>query len=855
MFVVAPLVAGHRCWTAHRRRGQTHTGWAWLAVGCLVWAGGSMAFAAYDLGVGSAPPLPSPADLGYIGYALPVIIGASRFPVAQSVVWSHWRLTWDGGVIACSLLLASTVWVLEPLVEASSLNAATAVAMAYPLADVAVAAAVLTRLMVVPRTQWRVWGPLGAGWLVLTLTDSIYVTRTFHHQFAPGGLVDLGWLLSFALVAVAAASPPVECEVAGPVAVADPPSVLQQLLPYASLALAVSAVVAKPALTHGPLLWLVVPLAIAATGRQCIVVADHTASARHLSEAVARRTAELGHREQWWREVVHNLTDVVVVIDTRGAIEYRSPSAESTLGSWPSGVTTAEALAAHVHPEDLGPVMGVVEPVVLGRRRTGFVECRVELSDGSWGWFEVTVVGQLAERALKGTVLTLHDVSEQRRLTDRLTHEASHDALTGLPNRTLLMRRLAEVLAEGQRRRSALLLIDLDDFKVINDRHGHASGDLVLEVIARRLRRAVRADETVARLGGDEFALLMRGDRAQVQDRARRLIERIGKPVQAGGRTFLVRASIGAVFAGESDETPHSLLSHADIALYEAKARDKGGMVLIDGDERAMAAQQVHLREQIAQPDLEQFTVVYQPIVDLADLRVRGVECLLRWNQPDIGAVPPDQFIPMAEAGGSIQVLGWHVLREACAQLARWKQERPDHRIAVGINVSSRQLDEPGFAAAVLRLIAQHDLDPELVVVELTEQSLALDFETAVAVVKDLRAGGVSVAVDDYGTGYSSLRYLHRFDADVVKIDRSFISHLVDSPHTQKIVRSVMHMADSLDLQSIAEGIETCDQLALVRDLGCALGQGYLFSRPVAAEEILPLIGPDGVLVTAPALS
>ena len=369
---------------------------------------------------------------------------------------------------------------------------------------------------------------------------------------------------------------------------------------------------------------------------------------------------------------------------------------------------------------------------------------------------------------------------------------------------------------------------------MLNDRHVHASGDLVLEVIGRRLRSAVRAGDTVARLGGDEFALLMRGTPDQVRATADRLIDEIGKPVIAGGRRFLVRASVGVVLAAEEgEESPHSLLSHADIALYEAKGSDKGGVVFIDGHERDVAAQQVHLREEIASPVLEQFRVVYQPIVDLSSGQMRGVEALLRWRHPDLGDVPPDTFIPMAEAGGSIQELGWFVLREVCAQLAQWRRTVPRHRMAVGINVSSRQLDEPGFAAGVHALVAEHGLDPEQVVLELTEQSLSRDFETAVEVVAELRAGGVSVAVDDYGTGYSSLRYLHRFDADVVKIDRSFIAYLEDSLHTQKIVRSVMDMATSLDLQSIGEGIETFGQLALLRSLGCELGQGYLFSRPV----------------------
>jgi len=373
----------------------------------------------------------------------------------------------------------------------------------------------------------------------------------------------------------------------------------------------------------------------------------------------------------------------------------------------------------------------------------------------------------------------------------------------------------------------------------------------------------VRGSDTVARLGGDEFAYLVHGGAEELRAVAERLVTAVERPVAVGGRRFHVRTSIGIVLAdhgqardgradvggadvgagkGSGGESAQSLLSHADIALYEAKARDKGGIVLIEGAERDDAAKQVHLREQIAQPDLSQFSVVYQPIVDLGTGMMRGVECLMRWNHPDMGPVPPDTFIPMAEHGGSIQVLGWYVLDAACAQLATWGVESPGHRLAVGVNVSVRQLDEPDFARRLLDLIASHGVEPDQIVVELTEQALAVDFDSVAAIVSELRAQSVSVAVDDYGTGYSSLRYLHRFDADVVKIDRSFVANVVESVHTQKIVRSVMHMAESLDLQSIAEGIETAEQLDTVRGLGCELGQGYLFSRPVPAEEISRLL-------------
>ncbi|HEX4978183.1 MAG TPA: EAL domain-containing protein [Nocardioides sp.] len=852
----AALLAATACWRAHRLRAGRHLAWAWLALGCVTWSGGAITSAALSVTVRAEVSLPSAADVALLGFAVPAAVAMFRFPRCGGRTLSRWRLALDSVVLAGCLLAAAAIWVLSPvLLTVAPQPGARAVALAYPLVGACLAAFVLARSTVFPIQRRRVWLLLSAAFLVLTVTDSLHVARLFRGEYAPGGPLDVGWALAFTLIALSALAPVVDPASPAPAVGEVPTTLYEQLVPYLAMGLVLVAVAVNPtAIEAGsPHRWFLVPLLAVVAVRQVVVVADHTTLARTLAQAVERRTAELVREQQWWREVVQNLSDVVVVVDEDLKVRYCSPSADHVLGSWPQRVRDASEMAVHVHPDDRDAVVAVIAPVLAGRRRRGFVECRVRRADGGWGWFEVTTVGQLAEEQLAGTVLTLHDVSERRRLTDRLAHEAYHDPLTGLPNRALLMTRIEEVLATSGEERPALLLVDLDDFKVINDRHGHASGDLVLEVIGRRLRAAVRAGDTVARLGGDEFALLMRGTPEQVRSTAERLIEEIGKPVLAGGRRFLVRASVGVVLAAaEREESPHSLLSHADIALYQAKGSDKGGVVFIDGHERDAAAKQVHLREEIASPDLTQFRVVYQPIVDLQTGRMRGVEALLRWRHPDLGDVPPDTFIPMAEAGGSIQELGWFVLREACAQLASWRREAPDHRMAVGINVSSRQLDEAGFAAGVLALVDEHGLDPPQLVLELTEQSLALDFETAVEVVAELRAGGVSVAVDDYGTGYSSLRYLHRFDADVVKIDRSFIAYLEDSLHTQKIVRSVMDMATSLDLQSIGEGIESYGQVALLRSLGCELGQGYLFSRPVEAVRIGALLRADACFPVEP---
>ncbi len=302
--------------------------------------------------------------------------------------------------------------------------------------------------MVLPQARLRVWAPLCVGLLVLAVTDSSYVTQTFTGTFRSGGMTDLGWLVSFLLVALAARVPAAESELSVQDDIGDAPSLAQEVLPYAALALAAWAYVTTPsAIDHpGRYLWLTGPLALAVGVRQLLVVADHLTLARDLGAAVERRTSQLLHRDQWWKDLVANLSDVVIVVGVDGVVGYISPSAHTSLSHW-QRLADATDLQAQVHPEDRRSTFDTIRPVLEGEGRNGFVECRLRRADGSWGWFEVTAVGQLDGRALQGAVLTLHDVSDSHQLTDRLTHQAYHDALTGLPNRALLMERLDAALA------------------------------------------------------------------------------------------------------------------------------------------------------------------------------------------------------------------------------------------------------------------------------------------------------------------------------------------------------------------------------------------------------------------------
>ncbi len=446
--------------------------------------------------------------------------------------------------------------------------------------------------------------------------------------------------------------------------------------------------------------------------------------------------------------------------------------------------------------------------------------------------------------------------SEQRRTVSRLrtrereaTSAARCDPLTGLANRTALYATLAELLAGSAESGVVLALLDLDDFKDINDTHGHDTGDAVLREVAHRLVAALPSDALVARLGGDEFAVCV-ATTAGPHPLGQVLLGAFAAPVVVGARPFCVTASIGVVQADAHGADAAVALSHVDVAMYEAKAGkdpQRSGMVVLDGAARELAAARVQMRDDVSHPVLDQFHLVYEPMVDLSDGTIVGAEALLRWEHPTLGSVSPTQFVALAEQVGAIAELGEFALRTAVADLAGWLRTAeqngdPLDRGSIGVNLSPRQLGVPGLCDLVRSVLAEHRLHPYRLVLEITEQALMDDWATAVEVVQELRSIGVGVAVDDFGTGWSSLRYLRRFDTSTVKIDREFTQAVADEPRTRVLVASVIEMARSLDLYSVAEGIETLDQLDVLRTLGCRFAQGYLFDKPMSAERFGALL-------------
>jgi diguanylate cyclase (GGDEF)-like protein len=453
-----------------------------------------------------------------------------------------------------------------------------------------------------------------------------------------------------------------------------------------------------------------------------------------------------------------------------------------------------------------------------------------------------------------GLVLTAHDVSERRALEDQLTHQAFHDALTGLPNRALLADRAAHALQRAKRSPSdvALLFLDIDDFKTINDSLGHTAGDDLLVEIAARLRRSLREVDTAARLGGDEFAVLLE-DTSGVPGAnlvAERLLEEVAKPIVLGSTQVLMRASIGLVF-GEPGQTVGELLRSADIAMYQAKRQGGHRYELFEPHMHEAALTRLELKADLERAfEDDELDVHYQPLVELQSGRPIGFEALLRWHHPVRGNVSPVEFVPLAEETGMIDEIGQWVLRRACQQTRAWQITVPGcSHLTANVNISARQLLLAGFKDNVGAALEESGLSPYHLVLEITESTLLSDVDGVATRLKELREMGIRIAIDDFGTGFSSLGYLQRFPVDELKIAREFVDEVARDQRRGRLVEAILSLARSLEVETVAEGIEDQAQRQRLQELGCKLGQGYLFSHPVPASEVPNIL--RGVTVSA----
>jgi diguanylate cyclase (GGDEF)-like protein/PAS domain S-box-containing protein len=530
---------------------------------------------------------------------------------------------------------------------------------------------------------------------------------------------------------------------------------------------------------------------------------------------------------------------------------YYSPRWKSMLGYSDDQISDSpEEWFSRVHPRDIDRVRAEVEEHFLGRTNQLQTEHRMVHEDGEYRW---VLTRGLAVRDETGHAVraagSQTDITQRKAAEDRLLHDAFHDALTGLPNRALLIDRLEQAIMRKRRRsypHFAVLFLDLDDFKVVNDSLGHQTGDQLLIALSRRLEKFLRQGDTIARLGGDEFVILVDeiDDCKHVLNLADRALEELQHPFLVNGHELVTTASIGIAFSGLSSESAETLLRDADIAMYQAKSRAKAGYVVFDEAMHTSAMLRMKLEADLRQAAIRrEFELRFQPIVSLQTGRIACFEALLRWNNPERGMVGPDEFIPVAEETRLILPLGLWVLRAAAEQLRHWQASYwMNPPLTMSVNLSPRQFFQSDLVYQIERILMETGLDARCLRLEITESAIMEDVETALTALSRLKSLGIRLAIDDFGKGYSSLSYLHQFPCNVLKIDRSFISRMGANGENTQIARTIIALAQGLELEVVAEGIETEHQLAHLRNLGCQYGQGYLFSHPLtseAAEELL----------------
>ena len=502
------------------------------------------------------------------------------------------------------------------------------------------------------------------------------------------------------------------------------------------------------------------------------------------------------------------------------------------------------------HPNDLIDFQSYIQQVLDGSLLARQMEKRYLHKQGHEVWVSasISLVRDSVGEPLH-LVFQVQDITVRKGAEERLLHEAFHDALTGLPNRAFFMEQLNTALGNLNQRENnhlAVLFLDLDRFKVINDSIGHMIGDQLLVTIARKLKQCVRPCDTVARLGGDEFTILLDGVRniGDAIEVAERIQKQVSQPFNLSGYETFTTASIGIALSSSGNDLPDDLLRDADTAMYQAKSLGKARYAIFDKDMHARAMSLLKLETDMRRAiDREEFVMHYQPIVSLETGRLSGFEALVRWRHPERGPILPDDFIAVAEETGFILPIGEWVLREACTQMRKWQDRYPSATpLSISINISNKQFTNTNLLEQVMQILKATDLDPRSLKLEITESVMMENVEVASGVLKQLQGLGVEFSIDDFGTGYSSLSCLHRLPINTLKIDRSFVRRIGDNGENKEIVRTIITLAQSLGMGVVAEGIETQEQLERLRELKCPYGQGYLFSKPVDAATAEKLI-------------
>jgi diguanylate cyclase (GGDEF)-like protein/PAS domain S-box-containing protein len=559
-------------------------------------------------------------------------------------------------------------------------------------------------------------------------------------------------------------------------------------------------------------------------------------------DALTRERRAARMVEDRYASLIANASDVIMIVAVDGALRFASPASERTLGLSPEDVAGKNLLDLWAGDDGERLKAFLAEVAATPGRAVGPVELRIERGLVRYV-LEIVGSNLTDDPAVQGLALNFRDISERKALEEQLRQLAFHDPLTLLANRSLFRDRVQHALTLAQRGRhqAAVMFLDLDNFKNINDSLGHDAGDRLLQAVAQRLVKATRFSDTVARLGGDEFAILLEGIAtiAEVESLAASLIEGLGQPFMLSATEVRVSASIGVAFSAfEADA--EALLSKADIAMYHAKAAGKNRFVTFQPQMQELLHERIRLEADFSRALAnEEFFVEYQPVVDLGTRSLLGVEALVRWRHPELGVLMPARFVQIAEECGQIVKLGCWVLGRACRELRAWRSSvAGGDALRVAVNISGRHLQHGDLVQDVAQALQESGLEPGNLVIELTESTIMHNTEANLGRLRQLKALGVRLAIDDFGTGYSSLSYLHRFPIDILKIDQSFVSRLTNTYNGPELARAVITLAESLGLDTVAEGIELEPQVAALLSLGCVAGQGFLFATAGSLEQL-----------------
>jgi diguanylate cyclase (GGDEF)-like protein/PAS domain S-box-containing protein len=562
-------------------------------------------------------------------------------------------------------------------------------------------------------------------------------------------------------------------------------------------------------------------------------------SSSELAAEVHRRTSEAR-----FATLVQNSSDLITVVGPDNTVLYQSPSIERVLGY------TVDEVVGHpfeqlLHPDEQGRLVRRLNDGAGASGRNEVIDCLLADKNGGLRHFEILHTDLRTDSAVGGIVLNGRDVSERKAFEEQLAHQAFHDSVTHLANRALFNERVRHAVARNLREGAgmAVLFVDLDDFKTVNDSLGHAVGDRVLLEVAQRISTSIRAVDTAARFGGDEFAVLLE-DVQELQaavETAERILEAVSRPIALESNELIIRASLGisVVEAGSASDADE-LIRNADAAMYIAKSDGKGGYRVFEPAMHERVLARLELRADLQRAlDREEFVLHYQPLIRLGDGAVTGVEALLRWRHPVRGLIQPSDFIPFAEETGLIVEIGRWVLREGCREAKELRTRISGPVLpAIGINLSVKQLFHNDIVSDVAAALADAGLEPEALTLEITESVMMTDTELAVSRLNELRALGVRLAMDDFGTGYSSLSSLSLFPLDILKMDRSLLA-AGGSPVTSGLASAVLSLGETFQLEVVAEGIEFPEQSATLRELGCDTGQGFYFAKPMPPEHLM----------------